>query len=272
MLCTGLTGDPPPTTTKPSMELLLEALAAVLTRNSSSANQGPLEEALNRSSLPAAPSSNEGSWTTGSSRNAEQTRILLVRALVEQPEHFVEAVQRGIARAYHQPEGSATAHTTRDYVENRSRLTSHRPTINWMWIISGALDCLLADPPMPQQAAARLSLALVAGEQLSIDGGSWQLAWQYVLEDEPPYSHFNRAATTSETALPVPITADPRWVETAMARLKNLDSLVEMRRRLAKASTTRPSEETEEMRKQRVAKAAAKGKAKGAAKGEKVDA
>ena len=82
---------------------------------------------------------------------------------------------------------------------------------------------------------ARLSLAMVVGEQVSLDQGSWQLAWQFSFEEEPPHQNFTRGGADSRS-LPVPQTADPRWTEVAISRLRDLDSLLEIRKRLAKSS------------------------------------
>ena len=69
---------------------------------------------------------------------------------------------------------------------------------------------------------------------MSIDAGSWLVARELLLEREPPYHSFeNRRGESSRLAYPV--TADPRWVENAQARLRDVDDFRERRKRLTAA-------------------------------------
>jgi hypothetical protein len=177
---------------------------------------------------------------TSSSRNLAGVRELLVRAIAEDPDHFISSFRKGIAKAFRTSDAEMTAvggmKSARDYLEFQSKLNSHKPTCNWMWLLGGILDALLAG--RSKEATARTCLAIVAGEQVSMDQGSWMLAWEFTLEEEPPYASFNRSSQASGESrrLPVPVTADPRHVEVALSRLRNLDSLIEVKRRLAKAA------------------------------------
>lgn len=118
----------------------------------------------------------------------------------------------------------------REYVELRSRIGNHRPTISWAWSVAGARDALAAG--RTEEALARLDLAIVAGEQASIDGGSWILAQELFWEDDPPYAAFmgRRPADAGRSA--TSHLCDPRWAEAALSRLKEIDEWNERRRRL----------------------------------------
>jgi len=214
-------------------ELLIRfttAMEALATRQtpSSSSTASPTERALDAVSLPNMQADSLGSGTAA--RRTAHAHDVLRRAVSEDPEHFSRLFFANVAKAFRT---QTNQHSTRDYLEYRSRLNSHKPTQNWLWMIAGALDALKAD--RPQECMARLSLAMIVGEQVSLDQGSWQLAWQYTFEDEPPHANFTRGGSDSRQ-LPVPVTADSRWTEVAISRLRDLDSLLEIRRRLAKAS------------------------------------
>jgi hypothetical protein len=177
--------------------------------------------------------------TLSSTRRAAVARLKLMRAVRQEPSHFIEGYRRSINRAFRRPEEAAMTSTAREYLEHRSRLSGHKPTINWCWILAGALDALLQGNQ--EEATARLILALIAGEQVSLDGGSWQLAWELMFEEDyPPYNNFTRSGT-GETRIPCSQLADPRWMEVALGRLTELDRVVEVRRRLAKAPAPAPS-------------------------------
>ena len=82
------------------------------------------------------------------------------------------------------------------------------------------------------EARARACLALAYGEQASMDKGSRTLAWEFTLLPPPPYESFARHSQTQHL-LPHTRLVDPRWLEVAVGRLKELDELRERRKRLA---------------------------------------
>lgn len=83
------------------------------------------------------------------------------------------------------------------------------------------------------EARARAALGLLAYDQAALDGGSWQLAQELVLELPPPYSAFQgkRAPEPGEQAWSR--LADERFLELALWRLKDRDSFLETRKRLS---------------------------------------
>ena len=112
----------------------------------------------------------------------------------------------------------------REYLEQRSRLGAHRPTVSWMWSAAGARDALRQGKT--EECLARLDLLLIAGEQSAIDVGSWVLAQELLWEDDPPFSffagHLNRQGDSIRAACSR--LCDPRWAEVAMSRISEVDA------------------------------------------------
>ena len=63
----------------------------------------------------------------------------------------------------------------REYVETRSPVGSHAPTVNWMMGLASVHEALMMG--RPEEARARSALMFAAGEQMALDGGCWTLAW-----------------------------------------------------------------------------------------------
>ena len=91
-----------------------------------------------------------------------------------------------------------------------------------MWAVAGARDALQAG--RTEEALARLDLLLVAGEQVAIDRGSWVLAQELLLEDDPPFHAFTDSRQGDTTRAAVSRLCDPRWAEVAMTRLQDIDA------------------------------------------------
>ena len=72
----------------------------------------------------------------------------------------------------------------RTYIEHRAFLNGHRATNQWMWLIGGIGEALSAGKV--EEARARVSLALVYGEQLCIDAGNTTLATELLFEEAMP--------------------------------------------------------------------------------------
>ena len=53
-----------------------------------------------------------------------------------------------------------------------------------------------------------------------MDGGSWLMARELLFEDESPTFPARGTKTRSR---PHPVTRDPRWAETVLSRLRDLD-------------------------------------------------
>jgi len=193
----------------------------------------PLERALEgvSGSLAGDPSSSL------SLRKGAAARRALVEAVTARPEAIygsveqlmVEAIQGGPAS---HAAGSGSSLETANpfvYLEHRSRVANYRSTVCWLWQIAAIHKALMDG--RPKVARARAALALAAGEQFSIDGGSWDLAWEMTLMDEPPYDAFARHGQDQSRA-PGTRLIDPRWLEVHLARLRDQDDMKERRRRL----------------------------------------
>ena len=105
------------------------------------------------------------------------------------------------------------------------------------WQVAQALDLLAAG----SEPGARdvLSLLLLMIEQTAQDGGSPSLGWLLTLQSEPPQSVFQQPAHVPGAQLPVfsPL-AEQRWITTALAYMKELESIGSRR---AEASAKSPS-------------------------------
>ncbi len=100
-----------------------------------------------------------------------------------------------------------------------------------------------------------------------MDGGSWLVAQELLFEDPPPLSSFEKRPTQPKgSEVPHTRLADPRWVEVALARLKDVDELNERRRRLGGPP---PKQETEEEKGEKRRKQAEAKKKAAAEKAEK---
>lgn len=96
-------------------------------------------------------------------------------------------------------------------------------------VLAGCWDLGLPDE---RAAGASCALLLSAADQSSIDGGSWLLAQQVLMESPPPYhsfaTHQNRSIHERQhTAL-----LDSRWLDLLLHHVKELDSYQEAKRRL----------------------------------------
>ena len=88
--------------------------------------------------------------------------------------------------------------------------------------------------------AARDSLSLLAVmlEQATLDGGSLELGQLLTLTDDPPSAIFtNRTSQTSRAKAFSPL-ADQRWVTTALAYIKELDTITSKRLELTSARSS----------------------------------
>ena len=209
------------------LERLIDILnAAFLGRARATAGQGAAD------SLESAFAALDGprGWDTGGARRGAAVRLALRRALAEQPEHFSQCVDRQLATAFSSRVAAGQQPTMREYLEFRSRVGAHRPTVSWLWGLAGARDALHAG--RTAEALARLDLLMVAGEQVSIDGGSWLLAQELLWEDDPPFHSFSGSRPADPSRAAHSHLCDPRWAEAALARLRELDDWNERRRRL----------------------------------------
>ena len=226
-------GDPPPPVDR--LDRLIDTLSSVFADRATSARPviaDPVERALGYMDAPSGADPSSG-------RRGASARLALRRALAENPEHFSRYVEGQLASAFASRAATGERPTMREYLELRSRVGNHRPTVSWLWAIAGARDALASG--RNTEALARLDLAVVAGEQVSIDGGHWLLGQELMWEDDPPFHSFagHRPADPGRSARSH--LCDPRWAEAALSRLKELDEWNERRRRLGGIIRPSPS-------------------------------
>ncbi len=85
--------------------------------------------------------------------------------------------------------------------------------------------------------------------------------YKLAFEDSPPYSSLVREAPSQVEVLYSRL-ADPRWVDVALARLKEIDDVIDRRQRLRQRRTSGGQTDEERARKATQAKAKAEAKRK----------
>ena len=208
-------------------------------------NEDPLEKALNLVSS-GASSSDGTSGITG--RSADQARRMLVRARTD-PEKAAEMnnviLQRMMARFATKDQKPITSAENRtpialEYLEHRANLSDYVPTAYWLWLLGGIVDAQIRDPELGLLHAL---LALAVGEQVSIDRGSWTLAWELSMQDErPPFpAMMARPASQHPGEIAITKLLDPRWVQVMQTHLQNVDKFQEARKRILTAHAKAPT-------------------------------
>ena len=217
-----------------SIEKLVTSMAKVVKKlaadKPSSSSQNPIEKALEGLGAGDRGDKGEG-WSV---RKGTAVRRELRKALYESPEHFSNVVAKGILAAFDKRPvpGTSVEADARAYLEFRSHVQEWKTTINWMWMLGGIHSALTRGAA--PEALARTSLALAAGEQYAIDG-NWDIAWELTFEDLPPYPSFRTHTAPDPSQLPHTRLADPRWMDLAYLRLKDLDDVTERKARLTRA-------------------------------------
>ncbi len=101
---------------------------------------GPLERALDGIGC---GSSSTGETPGGlTSRKGAAARRMLVLAVKNNPEHFINFFETAINESFRSDMDKPGRVGARDYLEYRSTLGPHRATIQWMWAIAGVYDTL----------------------------------------------------------------------------------------------------------------------------------
>ena len=121
--------------------------------------------------------------------------------------------------------------TTRAWLEHRSRVQQFAGPVRWGWQTAGALDALLAG--REEECKARLCLMLCALDQSALDGGSWLLASEMLLESPPPLSSFSKHRSPEPGESHQTKVMDPRWISLLMHRIRERESFIEARKKLS---------------------------------------
>ena len=175
----------------------------------------------------------ENSSVGTSRKNAAALRALR-RMLSRNPSEITKVMERNMEEDFalrtQLPGASTVPPSARAWLELRSRVQGYQTPLRLLWSIKGALDSLRAGAP--EEAKARLYLALAMGDQLSIDRGQWVLAGEISLEDPPPISVFSSHTLPTELEAPYSRLLDARWVDLFLHKLHDYDLLNEKKKKL----------------------------------------
>ena len=255
-----------------AMEQAVLALTKISTRlveRIPASSSDPLERALG--GLTGASLSESGM----AGRRGAAAYPLLEAALVDRPEAISAPMIKNMldqCRNSVAPPREGELPDPLRWLQDRSMVSGHRTNVNWAWIVGHICKALLAKKS--EEALARSLLALAAAETISLENGSWLMAQELQFTQEPPYSAFD-AHDPSQSRVRYSKLIDPRWAEVVLAKLKEMDEMVDRRAKLRDHGTVQvgkpPWLKAKEQREAETggkAKGHGKGKDKGAKTGE----
>ena len=198
----------------------------------------PLERALTTLTLGATAAGEDGEERRVSTRMGVEAMMLLRRAVAERPEALTKVILENVARQNAtgtiNVSGSLPSETVPSipfYLEHRSLIDGHRPTIYSAWLMAQVVDLLLRG--RTKEAICRGLLAVSALEQMSIDRGNWTTAWEMTLnEQEPPFAAFSGHSTVG-LRRPFSQMYDRRWHEAVLAAVNADEEMRERRKKLS---------------------------------------
>ena len=219
------------------MHAALLQLTEIATQLSASRRRENTLDAILDSSGGAGSQADIGNAGSSSRRNAAAWRALRDR-LTSQPKDLVanleQRLQADFALRTTLPGSGQIPVTCRAWLEMRSKVQSYPTTIRFLWAVAGVADAIKDNKI--DEAYCRCLLTLAAGDQLSIDRGSWSLAAEVLLEDGPPFGAFGVRPLPSGAEQPFSRLIDPRWLDLFVCRLKEVDAYLETRRKLGQGS------------------------------------
>ncbi|CAE8649387.1 unnamed protein product, partial [Polarella glacialis] len=226
---------------KRGVEKAISQLTKLVTMLASEKDSAKTVSKLDRA-LEGLSQAGSGSTESGAPRGAARRSAAALRALhfalTDEPEQIYRPIEKAMGeqiRAQSDLPGVLLAADSRVWLEHRSHVQAYPTTIRWMWAIAGIHSCLKSE--RYEEARARTALLLAAGEQFSMDGGSWLLAAEILLEQPPPFSSFARHQLPEPTELQHSRLVDPRWIDAIMAKLKEAEDFQERRKRLQRLPT-----------------------------------
>eukprot|EP00438_Fugacium_kawagutii_P029903 Skav200720 [mRNA] locus=scaffold2650:194332:201147:- [translate_table: standard] len=177
--------------------------------------------------------SSESSSLTGNRKHAAALRMLR-HTLVKKPQDISSVLERNMATDFEMamalPGSSHVPVSGRAWLELRSRVQMYQTPVRLLWSIAGIYDCIKAQ--RFEEAKTRALLALAAGDQVSIDRGSWVIAQEILLEDPPNSAAFQQHTLPGELEAPHSRMVDGRWMDLFIQKLHDWDSLAEKKRKL----------------------------------------
>ena len=222
-------GGSPSTPVEKAVVQLSKLVSAMAKQKKVSSGLGGI---LDRSEGVAVGESSSSSSQGARSKSA--AFLKLKAALVERPQWIYESIEELMEEDFGHLRSAPSSHqivaSARGWLEHRSRLGHFPGTVRFAWILAGALDNLRQGDV--HQARARLCLALAAVDQAAIDQGNWSLAQEVLLEAAAPMGSFQnrRVDNTEQVATKL---LDERFVDLMLWRIKDRDSYIEARKRLA---------------------------------------
>lgn len=230
----------------PMSQALIKLTSIVENMSAAKKKQDPLDDVVN-----GLGSGDVGSAESGSSGMAKKhaaMRQALSRMLRDHPERLWQTIERNMEEDYLlqsvKPNVGSGGFTARGWAEHRSRIAGYPRTVRAVWGVAGILDSLRSN--QPDAARARACLMLAQFEQESIDHGSFLLAQEFSMEPPPPISAFQAHSVPDPMELSATRLMNQAWVEAYADRLKQVDSYMEMRRKLNvknKPSPGQPSQD-----------------------------
>lgn len=159
---------------------------------------------------------------------------LLRRELRQHPARFTAAIRRNAREALGGGRDDCTdprVASLKEYVVRQVPFGKARTSAYFMYGIAEAVDALGRGDAAG--AEATLLLLLAAGEQCAVDNGRWSLGWLLTHLPEPPFSALLPAPTPGELR-PYGKLSDPAWVASAVAYMKDMAALQELRKKTGK--------------------------------------
>ena len=108
------------------------------------------------------------------------------------------------------------------YLEKQGGFAGQKEYAILMWLMAQIGDAMVAKDHVGAQEL--LALTMVSLEQVSLDGGKWDLAFLLSLQEEPPQSLYSSRASGANPRLRAfaPLCPQP-WATTALAFVKEMD-------------------------------------------------
>ena len=183
------------------------------------------------------------SGSASSTRKYSAALRALRNALSKQPEAVSKTIEKNMREDFCKvaqlPGSTEVPVSARAWLELRSRVQGFQTPVRFLWSVAGVLDCLIND--RVSEARARCGLIMAMGDQMAIDRGSWIVASEIALEDPPPMAAFNSHTLPSEAEPPHTKLIDGRWLELFMAKLADVDSLNEKKKKLGNRRLPNPN-------------------------------
>ena len=179
----------------------------------------------------------------GSGRRHATVMKALRKALLESPQEIYGCIEKRMLDDFGSREQAPgepdRIGTWRGWLEHRSRIPNIGNSVRMIWSVGGALDCLKRGKV--EEGKARLALLIAQVDQVAIDRGQWLLAQEGALEEQPPFSAFQRHSVPETYESQHTKLWDPRWADAMMQKVRDLDDFQERRAKLGKKAARFPS-------------------------------